>query len=411
VRDLVQDTIRSLRAHSLRFGLTSLGIVWGAFLLTYLSASMEGTERHFDRALRKAGPRIVFMGGGSVLKERIGERGARPVELEPVDAERLATLVPVESSSPMIDMWSEIVRRGRRTKLMHVQGLNEHAAAIRNFVPREGRFLSRLDLERNARVAFLGADAAQHLFGGEPALGRRLQIAGTTFRVIGVAERKGPQLINSTNLDDMKVVVPYTTAQRWITREETVRELIFQPWTREDSWGAVRRAREITAAHHDFHPDLETALWFFNIHEVLAMVHGLLFAFRVFLVVAGMTTLLVGAVGVMNIMLVVVGERTSEIGLRKAVGATNRTIFAQFLAEAATVCLLSGLVGAALGVGFAQLIAFALPEDAPMSSVPVVDPTTVATLTAALVLVGIVAGIAPAIRAARVPPAEALRAL
>jgi putative ABC transport system permease protein len=411
VPDLLRETLRSLRAHTLRFTLTSLGIVWGAFLLTYLSASMEGTERHFDRALRKAGPRIVFMGGGTVLKQRVGERGARPVELEAVDAERLATLAPVESSSPMINIWSEVVRTGRRTKLLHVQGVNEHAAAIRNFVAAEGRFLSSLDVERNARVAFLGAEAALRLFGGRPALDRRLQIAGTTFRVIGVAERKGPQLIDSTNLDDLKVIVPYTTAQRWITRDETLRELIFQPFTRKGSWHAVRRAREITATHHDFHPDLETALWFFNIHEVLAMVHGLLFAFRVFLTVAGATTLLVGAVGVMNIMLVVVSERTHEIGLRKAVGATNRGIFAQFLCEAATVCLLSGLVGAALGVGFAQLIALLLPEDAPMSSVPVVDPKTVATLTASLVLVGIVAGIAPAVRASRVPPAEALRAL
>ena len=406
--DLTRETVRSLRAHKLRYGLTSLGIVWGAFMLTYLSASMAGTETHFMTAMQKMGPRIVFMGGGVVLKQRVGERGARPVELEKEDSQRLGALGTVEAASPRIELRSEMVRYGRRTKLLRIEGVNESAESIRNFAVAEGRFLTRSDVEQNARVAFFGADAAQRVFGAEPALGKRVSIGGMPFRVVGVAKRKGLQLVDSLSPDDTKVLIPYSTAQRWITQVDKIDEFVLSPRSAEVSSQAVRRVRELTAPHHGFDPDLETAMWFFDIQEALQLVSGLLAAMRLFNVVAGVTTLLVGAVGVMNIMLVIVGERRSEIGLRKAIGATSRAIFFQFLAEATAVCLISGLAGAALGVALAQLVAHLAPAS-PFASTPLVDPKTVVTVTSALVMVGIVAGVAPAWRAAQVPPAEALR--
>jgi putative ABC transport system permease protein len=228
---------------------------------------------------------------------------------------------------------------------------------------------------------------------------------------VGVAVEKGAEIIHSMNPDDLKILIPYTAAQRWLTRSDVLPEIAFTPLTKETTWDAIRRVRETLSRHHQFHPDLDTALWFFNIQEPLQMVAGMQMALRLFLLVAGITTLLVGAVGVMNIMLVVVGERTNEIGLRKAVGATSRDVFVQFFAEATSVCLLSGLAGAALGVGLAQLMARLVPPDSPFASVPVVDPLTVVAITAGLVLVGMVAGVAPALRAAQVPPADALRAI
>ena len=216
------------------------------------------------------------------------------------------------------------------------------------------------------------------------------------------------QLIDSLSPDDEKVLIPYSTAQRWITQTDKIQEFSLAPVRADVSTEAVRRVRELTAPHHGFDPKLETAMWFFDIQEALQLVGGLLAAMRLFNLVAGLATLLVGAIGVMNIMLVIVGERRSEIGLRKAVGATSRAIFVQFLAESTSVCLASGLLGAALGIGLAQLIAHFAPST-PFASTPVLDLKTVVTLTAALVMVGIVAGVAPALRAAQVPPAEALR--
>jgi putative ABC transport system permease protein len=227
--------------------------------------------------------------------------------------------------------------------------------------------------------------------------------------VIGVNEAKGDQMVGFNGWDDWAVFVPYTTAQRWLVHDDKPWQLAFAPTTREGSWDAIRATRELLGLRHDFSPDLDTAVSFFNIHDILQIVYQLFFGLRVFLVTAGLVTLLVCAVGVMNVMLVVVGERTSEIGLRKAVGASDRAIFAQFLAEAAAVCGISGIAGTLLGVAFTKIVAALVPEEGPLSQVTVLDPFILTLMTGALIGVGIVAGIVPAIRAARIPPAEALR--
>ena len=303
-----------------------------------------------------------------------------------------------------------MVRANGRTKLFQVQGVAPRSSAIRNLVPQEGRFVSRLDVERGARVAYLGAVAAKRLYGTTAATGRTLQIQSLRFRVIGVGEPKGDQMIGVSGWDDWTVFIPYPVAQRWLLKHDRVDMAIFAPVTRERSWEAIGHFREIVGLHHDFAPDLDAALSFFNVHDVLKLVHGLFLGFRIFLVTAGLVTLLVGAIGVMNIMLVVVGERINEIGLRKAVGATDRSIFLQFLAEATSVCGLSGIIGAALGVGFAHLIAALAPAGSHFTSPPELSAATVTLIAVSLSVVGIVAGVLPAVRAARVPPAQALRA-
>jgi putative ABC transport system permease protein len=407
--DLFYSTLRSLRAHALRFSLTSLGIVWGAFLLTYLTGSMEGVDDHFTRELEEAGPKLVITWPGSVIKNRVGERGARRVELEDDDIERMQLLNSVEDVAPDLTLRSQIIRAGGRTKLFTVNGVSQRSAAIRNLVPGEGRFITPLDVERGARVAYLGVVAAESLFGRLPPVGRTLQIESVRFRVIGINQSKGDQMVGMNGWDDWSVFIPWTTAQRQLLRSDVINEVVFAPTTREGSWDSIQHVREVVGLHHDFPPDLDTALSFFNVHEILQIVHVLFFGFRIFLVSAGIITLIVGGVGVMNIMLVIVGERTNEIGLRKAVGARSRSIFLQFLAEASAVCGLSGLVGASLGVLVTQLLARLTPAQGPFSSPPVLAPFTVAVIVGALVVVGIVAGVAPAIRAARTAPAEALR--
>jgi putative ABC transport system permease protein len=307
-------------------------------------------------------------------------------------------------------LWSQIVRAGRRTKLLHVNGGNERTARIRNLEVAEGRFLSSTDVERRARVAFLGPLAAERLFGGKPPVGRRIQIESVAFRVIGVSQAKGDQLIHIHGREDLAVIIPYTTAQRLFSHTEKLDRIAFTPKTPEGSFEAIRHTRQLMGLHHDFDPGLKTALSFLNLYEALRDIYGMQAALRMFLITAGVITLLVGAIGVMNIMLVVVHERISEIGLRKAVGGTSRAIFVQFLAEAVAVCGLSGAVGAGLGAAAAQLVGVFSPPGSATSSPPLLDPVTVISLVASLVVVGLVAGVAPALRASRVPPAEALRA-
>jgi putative ABC transport system permease protein len=409
--DFALDTIRTLRAHAFRFVLTSLGVSWGALMLVYLVASVTGMDRHYSREIEEVGPRIVWMFPGVVIKDKVGERGARPVELEVEDAERIATLRAVEHAAPNIALWHSVVRAAGRTKLLTVYGVSAESESIRKLEPATGRFLQPDEVARGDRVAFLGAEAARRLFRRDDPLGETLQIESLRFRVIGVAKPKGDQLVNMGGQDDKSIYVPHTTVQRWFKHETPLEALVFEPRSAEESWSSMDEIRALVGLHHDFDPTLETALGFVNIQEALGIVKRIGFGLHLFLVAAGVITIFVGAVGVMNIMLVVVGERRREIGLRKALGARDRDVFVQFLAETAAVCLLAGMAGAGLGVLAVRAMAAAIRRSGTsLTSPPELSLATAALVAVVLIATGVAAGLVPALRAARVDPAESLRA-
>jgi len=207
------------------------------------------------------------------------------------------------------------------------------------------------------------------------------------------------------------VAVPAHAAVRWLSHKDVVERFVVAPRTRQESDEAAAAIRLVTGLHHNFAPDDELALNFVNVQEIFALLDLLFGGLQLFLVSTGLVTLLVGAVGVMNIMLVVVGERIQDVGLRKALGATDRAVFAQFLSEASAVSTLSGIAGCLTGLGLLRLTRMAAPPDDPTVDFLLIDPQTTAIIVVSLILVGIVAGIVPAIRASRIPPAESLRAL
>lgn len=407
--DLLLETWRSVRAHAFRFLLTSLGIAWGAFMLTFLSAQMAGTDAHITRELEELGEKTVFMGSGVILKNRVGERASRAVELEEEDLERIGSVAAVERATPNMELYSQIVRAAGRTKVLHLVGVNERAEWVKNIHAERGRFITSLDVDRAARVAFLGPRAAKRLFGHVDPLGKKIQVESVSFRVVGIAKAKGEQLINTGNEDDLIVFLPYTAVQRWLTKSGEIDEFVFSPVVREQSDATIVKVRQVLAPHHGFESSSDTALWFGNMWETLKVLFAMMMAMRIFLYGAGLVTLLVGAIGVMNIMFVAVGERTHEIGLRKAVGARSRDVFRQFLAEAVIVAVAASLVGGAAGIALVHAVVAGQRAQGQVVGEVVIDPLTISVLVFSLAAAAVVAGVLPARSAARIPPSEALR--
>lgn len=409
LRDLARETLRSLRAHALRFGVTSLGIVWGIAMLTFLAAMMDGYDQNFARQINKIGQRVVFLFPGIVTKQHVGQRGARHIELEMDDLERMAKLHHVESAAAHLWVGPRMMRAGRRTKLVWTWGGSADTIGIRNFEIAAGRALTRRDVDTRAHVVFLGATTARRLFGTAHPVGRAIHIDGIPFRVIGLAAPKGEQLVHMGPADDEIAMIPVTTAQQWFTKSDTIGNPIFAPRTRETSWDAVTYVRSVLGLHHHFGARDDTAMDYFNIEEAVQIVRNLGIGLRIFLGTASLITLLVGAVGVMNIMLVVVSERTKEIGLRKAVGASNAAIFRQFAAETLTVTVAAGLVGMLLGGLCIAATAAIIGEGSRTNAPPVLQPEAALLILGTLAGVGLLSGVLPALRASRIDPATSLR--
>ncbi len=410
IADLMTETFRSLRAHRLRFILTSTGIFWGVALLIFLSANAAGYQADFGDQLTTIGRRIVYLFPGSVSKATSGQRGSRRVEFELEDVDRLPALSTVDRAATNLWVGARIFRANHRSKLIWTYGADANTAPIRNFGLAEGRFISDADVEARAEVVFLGATAARRIFGARPALGRTVHIESVPFRVIGISDAKGDQMVSMGPNDDELALIPVTTAQRWFTRSDSVGVVLIEPTTREISWTAIDHARGLLGTHHGFRHDDKSAVGEFNIQFVMTILEGLLLGLDIFFTAAGIITLLVGAVGVMNIMFVVVTERTREIGLRKAIGASNAAIFMQFLAEALSVTLAAGLAG----VVFASLCVwgfrFLIEARSIVASPPILEIQTVLVVFFSLIGIGVASGILPALRAMRVEPAISLRA-
>ncbi len=411
--------ISSIRGHALRYSLTCLGIVWGIFTLTFLQAATDGFDGHFSAQITKVGARLIAMFPGPIESSQLGQRGMRTLALEERDLDSIRKVSMVAAATPNLRVGEQIVRTRlgaeSRTKLLAVFGVSPEAEQVRNFEIASGRFITPDDVEKELRVAFLGWQAKQRLFGSGPAIGKGLRIDSIPFRVVGISQPKGSQMLDFGADDDEQVLIPYTTAQRWFTKSESVGAIFAQVDEEEKSGPALELSSLLLALNHRFGPEASQSVDTFDIEEGLRIVRLLGLGLSVFFLATSVITLFVGAIGVMNILIVVVSERTREIGLRKALGASSREIFRELLAESLIITAVAGFVGALLGAGAVYLIAASIPLDPltgdPITAPPQLLPSTFAVVVLTLMGVSLLAGTLPALRGMAIEPSQALRKL
>jgi len=410
-RDLVQDTLRTLWAHKVRTFLTMFGIAWGIVSITLMVAAGEGLRVGQARVAEGFGKNILIVFAGRTSMQAGGLRAGRPVRWRDTDhADIAAEAWACQYVLPELGR-TLVVRSRYNSGVPLVTGSLPAFAEIRSLDVAEGRFYSDQDQVEGRRVVFLGSDLKRQLFGSNHALGETIHIANTPYTVIGVMRTKY-QDSSYDGRDINKAFIPFRAMVRDFPEKpplpaNSIDQLIVTAPSLELHDECKRQVRRALGRMHGFDPRDEEAAGIWDTVEQSRAFRKMTDGMKFFLGAVGVITLLLGGIGVMNVMLVAVRERTREIGVRKAVGATRGAIIGQFFAETMLVVFLSGGSGMAIAYGICSLVNL-LPM--PQFFAGLMPTWQAGLLSAGLLgLVAVSAAMYPASRAAAVDPIEALR--
>ena len=410
--DILGEVFRAMMANKLRTFLTMFGIAWGVGSLLVLVGLGEGFRSGQRRNLASVGNDVIMMWSATIPALPNQHTGMRPYKLtleDVADLRRLTQLRSVTATLNRQDLYE--VSEWSNTS-SQVWGVEPNFTDVR-FVPiEEGRFLNAADMTQRRRVAVLGLKTAHLLFPGHPLIGQSITINNTEFTVVG---RVGTVGRGNNDFDDSKVYIPLTTMQELFAMkgenipQDALTSIQYQPAKRGDDVDAVAAVHKVIAANHGFDPSLKDAFDEWDTIHTSNLVDKIFDAMDVFLGSVGVVTLGLGAVGIINIMLVSVTERTREIGLRKALGATKGSILAQFFWEGLILTAVSGAIGIGISAGFMAVLQALLTGKMPGFDPPQLVWWSAAMAMGSLAASGIVAGVYPASIAAGLEPVEALR--
>ena len=412
IRDLLLDALRALWAHKVRTALTMFGIAWGIVSITLMVAAGEGLRVGQKQQADNLGKDLMIVFAGRTSLQAGGVRAGRGIRW--TDTDHVA--VKAEATScyyvlPELGQDNVPVRSAYNNGSLLVTGSLPGFEDLRSIPIGEGRFYNDADQAEGRRVAFLGSDAKKQLFAERPAIGETVHIRQYPYKVIGVMQRK-EQDSSYDGRDISKVFIPFSAIIRDFPNKppalpHSIDRMLVSPKSVEEHDACKAQLRRALARLHDFDPKDREAAHIWDTMQDAKAFRQMTDGMKYFLGAVGVVTLFLGGIGVMNVMLVTVRERTREIGVRKAVGATSAEILGQFFAEAMAVVLISGGVGLALAYGLCALVNL-MPMPPFFAGLL---PTWQASVLSFVLLgtVALFAALYPANRAAAVDPIEALR--
>jgi putative ABC transport system permease protein len=401
----LRQILRDLRGQKLRTFLTVCGIVWGTVAVSLLLAFGQGFHRQLIKDARGLGTDIVIAWPSrtSISYEGLGK--GRQILLTERDVELLrkrATTLGLISAEFYDNLKLQLERR---TLAVDVAGVEPPFGEMRNVIAAAGgRFLNPIDEDLKRRVAFLGNDLSEDLFGSADPVGQIVRINASPFLIVGVMQKKN-QNSNYSGSDAGKLFMPASTL-RALTGQKYVNNFIFTASDVMLTGAAIREVRGILASKHRFHPDDEQAMQVWDTTGAARFLDTFMLAFQLFLGIVGSLTLVVGGIGVSNIMNVVVEERTREIGIKMALGAKPRGILGQFLAETLLITTVGGTVGLAISAGICAAFPAGLVD---FVGTPQISPLVSGVTAGLLGIIGLVAGYFPARTAANLDPVIAMK--
>lgn len=403
--DRWQEIFEVIRKNKLRSFLTGLAVAWGIFMLVILLGAGTGLQNGVSYMFRDDAVNSIWVWPGVTEEPYQGHAPGRRIKLDNEDYDTIKAMDSIDKISGRFNpRGSRIVSYGEESGSFDIRAVHPDHLFIEKTIITSGRFLDDLDIEEERKVAVIGAEVVKQLFKGKDATGEYLSISGIPYRVIGVFRDEGGE--NELR----KIYIPISTAQLAFSGGTRVDQMLFTVGdaTEEESKSIEEEIKRMLSTRYHFSLEDKGALRMRNGLEDYQRIMGIIHGINAFVWLIGIGTIIAGVVGVSNIMLISVKERTKEIGVRKALGATPWSIVSQIILEALLITGVSGYFGLMGGIGLLELTKTMLPPT-DFFRQPEVDLRVAISATIVLIVSGVLAGFFPARQAAKVNPVVALR--
>jgi putative ABC transport system permease protein len=399
--------LRDMKSQKLRTFLTIFGIIWGTASVVLLLAFGRGLHAQNQESMHGLGEGIVILWGGKTSKPYMGFGRGRWIQLREEDAALLRREIrEMGGISPEYSKWNTTMRRKKNTVTQNMIGIYPIFGELRNiYAEMGGRFINPVDLEHQKRVVFIGNELKEDLFGADEAIGKYIFIDNVPFLVVGVMKKK-PQDSSYSGRDENKAFIPATTFAA-MYGYKYVDDIIFKPKDPRQVESVKEEVYKVLGKKNKFDPEDKEALAMWDTSEMEKFLTYFFLAFRAFLAIIGTFTLIVGGIGVSNIMNVVVEERTKEIGIKMSLGAKKRHILSQFVFETLMITFVGGIVGFMFAFMVVKVFPYFKLEE--YMGTPEISFSAGLIAVGVLGLVGFISGFFPAKRAANLNPVQALK--
>lgn len=407
-KDTCEEILVTITRNKTRSLLTAFGVFWGIFMLVALMGGGQGMEQELHKEFEGFATNSGFIFAQKTGEAYKGFRKGRSWDLEMADVERIGKLAPIEISTPSVAQWGKTAIYEGNKYDCSVKGLYPDYEQIEHQEMAYGRFINDVDIREARKVCVIGKRVYESLFpkGGDPC-GKYVQVDSIYYRVVGMCSSEGN--VNIQGQASEAVTLPYTTMQKMYNLGNTVELVCFTMKPGVKVADVEEQVKQTIKAAHYISPDDQQAVMMLNVEAMFSMMDALMTGVHILIWMVGLGTLFAGAIGVSNIMMVTVRERTTEIGIRRAIGARPRDILQQILSESMVLTTVAGMAGISLAVLVLQVLETAAnPQGVVETHYQVSFGMAVGTCVL-LIALGVLAGLAPAYRAMAIKPIEAIR--